>query len=175
MFNSLFLTALIIFFLGFIYKVSNWFVKKIAAPGQTITTTQRMQSAAGGIFGVIFSSKLLIFLKVILVDVLLQGRVFREDLTRWLSRVRLERMCQLSAERLSMIYGLHSPDFFNKTLFHDFIRTLQDQDVLRRNSDGLLEFDDDVIGIGTDARLVLGEEIRHSILSLTVPEDQVEE
>jgi glycerol-3-phosphate O-acyltransferase len=92
-----------------------------------------------------------------------------------LTRVRLERMCQLSAERLSMIYGLHSPDFFNKTLFHDFIRTLLDQDVLRRNSDGLLEFDDDVVGIGADARLVLGEEIRHSILSLTVPEDQVEE
>ena len=91
-----------------------------------------------------------------------------------LSRVRLERMCQLSAERLSMIYGLHSPDFFNKTLFHDFIRTLQSQEVLRRNSDGLLEFDDDVIGIGADARLVLGEEIRHSILSLTVPEDQVD-
>jgi glycerol-3-phosphate O-acyltransferase len=92
-----------------------------------------------------------------------------------LTRARLERMCQLSAERLSMIYGLHSPDFFNKTLFHDFISTLQDQDVLRRNSDGLLEFDDDVLGIGADARLVLGEEIRHSILSLTVREDQVEE
>jgi glycerol-3-phosphate O-acyltransferase len=92
-----------------------------------------------------------------------------------LSRVRLERMCQLSAERLSMIYGLHSPDFFNKTLFHDFIRKLQDQDVLRRNGDGLLEYDDDIVGIGADARLVLGEEIRHSILSLTVPEDQVEE
>jgi len=91
-----------------------------------------------------------------------------------LSRVRLESMCELSAERLSMIYGLHSPDFFNKTLFHDFIRTLQEQDVLRRNSDGLLEFDDDVIGIGADARLVLGEEIRHSILSLTITEDQVE-
>ena len=89
-----------------------------------------------------------------------------------LSRVQLERMCELSAERLSMIYELHSPDFFNKTLFHDFIRKLQDQDVLRRNGDGLLEFDDDVIGIGTDARLVLGEQIRHSILSLTVPENQ---
>jgi glycerol-3-phosphate O-acyltransferase len=92
-----------------------------------------------------------------------------------LSRVRLERMCQLSAERLSMIYGLHSPDFFNKKLFHDFIRKLQDQDVLRRNGDGLLEYDDDIVGIGADARLVLGEEIRHSILLLTVPEDQVEE
>jgi glycerol-3-phosphate O-acyltransferase len=92
-----------------------------------------------------------------------------------LSRVRLERMCQMSAERLSMIYGLHSPDFFNKKLFHDFIRMLQEQEVLRRNSEGLLEFDEDIVGIGADARLVLGEEIRHSILSLAVAESQVDE
>jgi glycerol-3-phosphate O-acyltransferase len=85
-----------------------------------------------------------------------------------LSRGRLEILCQQSAERLSMIYGLHSPDFFNKSLFHDFIRTLQDLEVLRRNSEGLIEFDDDLTKIGADARLVLGEEIRHSILSLTV-------
>ncbi|MDH5622819.1 MAG: glycerol-3-phosphate 1-O-acyltransferase PlsB, partial [Gammaproteobacteria bacterium] len=54
-----------------------------------------------------------------------------------LSRARLEVMCEQSAERLSMIYGLHSPDFFNKTLFHDFIYKLQELDVLRRNADGL--------------------------------------
>jgi len=87
-----------------------------------------------------------------------------------LSRARLEDLCQKSAERLSIIYGLHSPDFFNKTLFHDFITTLQDFEVLRRNSEGLIEFDDDLTSIGADARLVLGEEIRHSILSLTVAE-----
>jgi glycerol-3-phosphate O-acyltransferase len=92
-----------------------------------------------------------------------------------LTRARLERMCQISAERLSMIYGLHSPDFFNKTLFHDFIRKLQDQDVLCRNSEGLLEFDEGIVGIGADARLVLGEGIRHSILSLTMPADQAEQ
>ena len=91
-----------------------------------------------------------------------------------LSRVMLERMCRLSAERLSMIYGLHSPDFFNQTLFHDFIRKLQEQEVLRKNGDGLLDFDADVVGIGADARLVLGEEIRHSILSLTMPGEQLE-
>ena len=84
-----------------------------------------------------------------------------------LSRSRLESMCQQSAERLTMIYGLHSPDFFNKTLFHDFIRTLQNFGVLRRNSEGFIEFDEDLTSIGADARLVLGEEIRHSILSLT--------
>jgi glycerol-3-phosphate O-acyltransferase len=88
-----------------------------------------------------------------------------------LSRGRLETMCQQSAERLSMIYGLHSPDFFNKSLFHDFIKTLQEQNVLRRNSEGAIEFDDDIKSIGADARLVLGEEIRHSILSLTLKED----
>ena len=47
--------------------------------------------------------------------------------------------------------------------------------MLRRNDDGVLEFDEDLIGIGTDARLVLGEEIRHSILSLTVPEESADE
>ena len=39
---------------------------------------------------------------------------------------------------------------------------------------GLLEFDDDIFNIGTDARLVLGEQIRHSILSLTVPGEQID-
>lgn len=83
-------------------------------------------------------------------------------------------MCEMSAERLSMIYGLHSPDFFNKSLFQDFIRQLQSQDVLRRNADGKLEFDDSIVGIGADARLVLGEEIRHSILSLTISEEHID-
>jgi glycerol-3-phosphate O-acyltransferase len=91
-----------------------------------------------------------------------------------LSRRRLEWLCQQSAERLSMIYGLHSPDFFNKTLFQDFIRKLQDVDVLRRNTEGLLEFDENIKSIGADARLVLGEDIRHSILSLTATEAQVD-
>ena len=89
-----------------------------------------------------------------------------------LSRQRLENMCQQSAERLSMIYGLHSPDFFNKSLFRDFIHSLQELAVLKRNSDGLIEFTGDIESIGADARLVLGEEIRHSILSLAVDEQR---
>ncbi|NOX68473.1 MAG: glycerol-3-phosphate 1-O-acyltransferase PlsB [Gammaproteobacteria bacterium] len=84
-----------------------------------------------------------------------------------LSRPTLEKLCQQSAQRLSMIYGLHSPDFFDRALFQNFIAELREQKVLRRNSAGLLEFDDDITQIGEDARLVLGEEIRHSILSLT--------
>jgi glycerol-3-phosphate O-acyltransferase len=91
-----------------------------------------------------------------------------------LSRTRLEVLCEQSAERLSMIYGLHSPDFFNRALFQDFIRELVAQQVLRRNTQGKLEFDEGIESIGADARLVLGEEIRHSILSLTFVEGQDE-
>jgi glycerol-3-phosphate O-acyltransferase len=84
-----------------------------------------------------------------------------------LTRAKLEGLCQKSAQRLSMIYGLHSPDFFDKALFQDFIKTLREHKVVRRNEAGFLEFGDDIERIGEDARLVLGEEIRHSILSLT--------
>ncbi len=84
-----------------------------------------------------------------------------------LTRAKLEALCQKSAQRMVMIYGLHSPDFFDKALFRDFIHVLRQRDVLRRNAAGFLEFDDDINRIGEDARLVLGEEIRHSILSLT--------
>jgi len=89
-----------------------------------------------------------------------------------LTRARLEKLCQQSAQRLSMIYGLNSPDFFDRSLFQDFIRKLREQNILRRNSSGLLEFDEDITSIGEDARLVLGEEIRHSILSLTFSEPE---
>ncbi len=91
-----------------------------------------------------------------------------------LTRVQLENLCQQSAERLSMIYGLHSPDFFDKNLFRDFIGKLRQQGVLRRNEQGLLEFDEDLNRIGDDARLVLGEEIRHSILSSTLTDAVVQ-
>ncbi len=118
MFHSLFLTALIIFFLGLIYKVSNWFVKKIAAPGQTITTSQRVQSAAGGIFRVIFSLKLLIVLRVILVDVLLQGRVFKQDVTRWLSHMLIFYGFML----LLVMHALDS--VVTESLFSDYYPTV---------------------------------------------------
>jgi glycerol-3-phosphate O-acyltransferase len=89
-----------------------------------------------------------------------------------LTRVELETLCQQSAQRLTMIYGLNSPDFFDRALFRDFIAKLRQQNVLRRNEAGMLEFDDDINRIGDDARLVLGEEIRHSILSLTLSDSK---
>ena len=143
MFNSLFLTALIIFFLGLIYKVSNWFVKKIAAPGPTVTTSQRVRSAAGGILGVVFSAKLIIVIKVILVDVLLQGRVFKEDVTRWLAHMLifygfmllliLHALDSVVTEALfSDYYATVNPFFFLRDLFGAMVVVGVAMAVLRR-------------------------------------------
>jgi heterodisulfide reductase subunit C/nitrate reductase gamma subunit len=87
MFNFLFLTALIIFLLGLIYRVSNWFIKNIAAPEPAATPLERVRAAASGIFRVIFSAKLLVVLRALIFDVLLQGRIFKEDINRWLAHM----------------------------------------------------------------------------------------
>ncbi len=87
MFDYLLYTSLIIFLLGLIYKASNWFTKSIGFVGPTMTIAQRLKAAAGGILRVIFSTKILVVLKAIVIDVLLQGRVFKEDMARWLAHM----------------------------------------------------------------------------------------
>ena len=84
-----------------------------------------------------------------------------------LTQPRLEELCQLCAERLSIIYGLRSPDFFDRKLFRGFLGTLRDQGTIRVDADGKLEFDLAFDAIEQDARLVLGEPLRHSILTVT--------
>ena len=91
-----------------------------------------------------------------------------------LTQNRLEELCQLCAERLSIIYGLRSPDFFDRKLFRGFLGTLREQGTIRVNEDGKLEFELSFEAIERDARLVLGEPLRHSILTVTEvtePED----
>ncbi|MDX1708184.1 MAG: 4Fe-4S dicluster domain-containing protein [Desulfobacterales bacterium] len=87
MFDYLFYTSLVVFLLGLIYKVSTWFTKKIGILGVDITTGQRLQSAVKGIAGVIFSAKILSLLEALVLDVLLQRRVLKESVTRWLAHM----------------------------------------------------------------------------------------
>ncbi len=87
MFDYLFYTSLFGFLLGIIYKISTWFTRKIGILGKDITTAQRLRSAARGIASVIFSSKILALLEAVVLDVLLQRRVFRESVYRWLAHM----------------------------------------------------------------------------------------
>jgi glycerol-3-phosphate O-acyltransferase len=78
----------------------------------------------------------------------------------------LVERCQLTAQRMTMLYGFNSPDFFDRSMFENFIDLLRERGVVRV-SDGKLEFDDVLIRVAADAQVVLNEEIRHSILQIT--------
>jgi glycerol-3-phosphate O-acyltransferase len=80
----------------------------------------------------------------------------------------LEERCHLMAQRMSVLYGLNSPEFFDKSLFRNFIELLRRRDVVQMSDDKRLLFGEPLIGVAADAQLVLSEQIRHSILQVTL-------
>lgn len=83
-----------------------------------------------------------------------------------ISQSDLENLCALMAQRMSMLYQFDAPESFAKPLFRDFVNKLRDLGVVWCDDDGLLAFDDRIRGVEDDAKLVLGEQIRHSILQV---------
>jgi glycerol-3-phosphate O-acyltransferase len=80
----------------------------------------------------------------------------------------LEQRCHLMAQRMSVLYGLNSPEFFDKSLFRAFIDLLRRRDVIQVSADDRLSFGEPLLGVAADAQLVLSEQIRHSILQVTL-------
>ena len=79
----------------------------------------------------------------------------------------LEARCQLMAQRMSLLHELNSPEYFDKTLFRNFIELLRARRVIEINAEGLLVFDEILPAVAEDAQLVLNEQIRNSILQVT--------
>jgi glycerol-3-phosphate O-acyltransferase len=81
----------------------------------------------------------------------------------------LEQRCQLMAQRMTMLYGINSPEFFDRSLFENYIDLLRARAVVRVDESGKLVFDEILVRVAADAQLVLSEQIRHSILQVTHP------
>jgi glycerol-3-phosphate O-acyltransferase len=84
-----------------------------------------------------------------------------------ITQKNLEQQCQLAAQRMNMLYGFNSPEFFDRSLFENFIDLLRERSVLKAGEGGNLEFDEVLARVAADAQLVLSEQIRHSILQVT--------
>jgi glycerol-3-phosphate O-acyltransferase len=80
----------------------------------------------------------------------------------------LEERCHLMAQRMSVLYGLNSPEFFDKSLFRNFLDLLRRRGVIQMSADDKLLFGEPLLGVAADAQLVLSEQIRHSILQVTL-------
>jgi glycerol-3-phosphate O-acyltransferase len=80
----------------------------------------------------------------------------------------LEERCHLMAQRMTVLYGLNSPEFVDKSLFRNFIDLLRKRNVIQMSDDKKLMFGEPLLGVAADAQLVLSEQIRHSILQVTL-------
>jgi len=79
----------------------------------------------------------------------------------------LESQCQLMAQRMSLLHELNAPEFFDKSLFANFIDLLRARNVLAVNAEGRLTFTEVLSVVAGDAQLVLHEQIRNSVLQVT--------
>jgi glycerol-3-phosphate O-acyltransferase len=84
-----------------------------------------------------------------------------------LSPEALEQRCVAMAQRMSMLYGLAAPEFFDRAMFRDFIDLLRQRGVIRQDGEGRLSYDEALVAVADDARVVLSEQIRNSILQVT--------
>lgn len=110
--------ALATFGLGLLYKVSTWFRYSLDTVAVETSATQRVFCAIKGILLTIFSSKFFILLKVFVLDVLLQIRILRQSVLRWV-------MHMFIFWGFMLLLFMHALDKFITTfLFTDYYSTL---------------------------------------------------
>ncbi|NVK11565.1 MAG: glycerol-3-phosphate 1-O-acyltransferase PlsB [Gammaproteobacteria bacterium] len=83
------------------------------------------------------------------------------------SQGELEAMSAVIAQRLSMLHGINSPEFFDKRLFKGFIEQLLDQDVIHC-SDGRIQYEERLLDTVVLAERVMSAEIAHNLNLATI-------
>jgi len=81
-----------------------------------------------------------------------------------LTRSELERLCFLTAQRISQLNEFAAPEFSDRQLFRQFIALLRETGVLTTNTEEKLEFNEMIQQLSDDAKFILSREIRHGIL-----------
>ncbi len=117
-FDILLYTSLTIFISGLIFKISTWFTRKIGIFAYQVTAAERVSAAAKGILITIFSPKILVLIKVFILDVALQLRILREDFLRWL-------MHMLIFWGFILLVGMHALEtVISEPLFSNYYSTV---------------------------------------------------
>jgi len=83
-YNIVLYSALTVFGIGLIYKISGWFRFSIGIHAKNKTISARIPAALKGLIAVIFSQKIVTLIRVLIMDVLFQVRILKNDKLRWL-------------------------------------------------------------------------------------------
>ena len=92
-----------------------------------------------------------------------------------LTRSELERLCILTAQRISQLNEFAAPEFYDRNQIRQFITLLRETGVLITTVDDKLEFNSVIQQISEDSRYILSQEIRHNIIRVApqvLAEDQ---
>jgi len=84
-----------------------------------------------------------------------------------LTRLELEKTCGTTAEKLSELNGLNSPEFFDKASFKGFIEMLFNQSIIWADDKGKLTYGEALEAIIDDAGLVMSQQVRKNIHQIT--------
>ncbi len=110
--------AVLVFFLGFSYRVACWFRRAVGPDAESIGPRARVVAALKGTAGVLFGKKLFTLVRSLLFDVIFQARVFRRDRFRWIMH-----MCMFSGFLLLLF--MHALDgFITGPLFEEYQPTV---------------------------------------------------
>ncbi|MBD0164045.1 glycerol-3-phosphate 1-O-acyltransferase PlsB, partial [Acinetobacter baumannii] len=88
------------------------------------------------------------------------------------SAKQVEELSHLLGQRLSVLYEFNSPEFFDKALFQSFIKVLTQQNYIRTNDQGQIEFDDNFRQMAAGAQLVLDEVTLQMLQHITTFTDE---
>ncbi|NNP77302.1 glycerol-3-phosphate 1-O-acyltransferase [Acinetobacter sp. Ac_3412] len=89
-----------------------------------------------------------------------------------ISTKQVEELSHLLGQRLSVLYEFNSPEFFDKALFQSFIKVLTQQNYIRNNEQGLIEYDDNFSEMAAGAQLVLDETTLQMLQHITTFSDE---
>ena len=83
-----------------------------------------------------------------------------------LTRERLEQLCHLMAQRLSLMYEINAPDLFDKKLIANFIDSLIAQCYVEIDDEKHLVISEPALKEGRHARRLLKRDIQYNILQM---------
>ncbi|MCE1271060.1 MAG: glycerol-3-phosphate 1-O-acyltransferase PlsB [Acinetobacter sp.] len=89
-----------------------------------------------------------------------------------ISTKQVEELSHLLGQRLSVLYEFNSPEFFDKSLFQSFIKVLTQQNYIRNNEHGFIEYDDNFSEMAAGAQLVLDETTLQMLQHITTFTDE---
>jgi len=125
LFYLIFSIAAVIFLLGVCYRIRLWFCLNLGDDAETDTPLQKLSSAIKGMAQVLFSYKILILLKVFIVDIIFQLRTLKESPYRWAMHILIYYGFML----LLLMHGLepviaeaYLPDYYSTLNPYLFLR-----------------------------------------------------